>query len=164
MLVRLCKAALVATIAAIMALVALGNVADYGANWAFVEHVLAMDTVFPNSPLAWRAIPDPTLQTGAYLAIIAFEIAAAAVLVAASVRLFAASGDAARFAAARPLAVAGLTMVLVLYGAGFLAVGSEWFLMWQSATWNGAEAAARYFLVAGVVLLVLLAGGEETPA
>jgi len=55
-------------------------------------------------------------------------------------------------------------MVLVLYGFGFLAVGSEWFLMWQSATWNGAEAAARYFLVAGVVLLVLLAGGEDAAA
>jgi len=27
----------------------------------------------------------------------------------------------------------------------FLTVGGEWFLMWQSRTWNGQEAALRMF-------------------
>jgi predicted small integral membrane protein len=157
MIVRLCKAALVATVALLMALVAAGNVFDYGANWQFVRHVLAMDTIFPDSPLGWRAIESPGLQTAAYLLLIAWEIATAAVLVAAAARLLAAAPSAERFASGRPLAVAGLTMVLVLYGAAFLAIGGEWFLMWQSTTWNGQEAAFRFFAVAGIVLLVVLA-------
>ena len=39
---------------------------------------------------------------------------------------------------------------------GFMVVGGEWFLMWQSQTWNGQDAAFRMFLVEGIVLLVLL--------
>jgi predicted small integral membrane protein len=38
----------------------------------------------------------------------------------------------------------------------FLCVGAEWFLMWQSKSWNGQEAAFRMFAVEGVVLVVLL--------
>jgi len=32
-------------------------------------------------------------------------------------------------------------------------VGGEWFLMWQSQTWNGNDAAGRMFVVVGVTLL-----------
>jgi len=46
-------------------------------------------------------------------------------------------------------------MVMVLFGAGFVAVGGEWFAMWQSRDWNGLEAAARVFLLSGVVLVVV---------
>lgn len=80
MLPRLCKTALVATIALFFALVAFGNLADYGANWAFVRHVLAMDTIFPDSPLTRRAITDERLQTVAYWGIIAWQAVTAAVL------------------------------------------------------------------------------------
>jgi predicted small integral membrane protein len=51
MIIRLCKTALVATIAVFFVLVAFGNITDYGTNWAFVQHVLAMDTIFPGSTL-----------------------------------------------------------------------------------------------------------------
>jgi predicted small integral membrane protein len=37
----------------------------------------------------------------------------------------------------------------------FLSVGGEWFLMWQSKTWNGQEAAFRMFTVIGIVLLLV---------
>lgn len=46
-------------------------------------------------------------------------------------------------------------MLMVLFGAGFIAVGGEWFSMWQSKDWNGLEAATRVFLLSGVVLLVV---------
>lgn len=48
----------------------------------------------------------------------------------------------------------GLLMLMVLFGTGFIAVGGEWFSMWQSKDWNGLEAATRVFLLSGVVLLV----------
>jgi len=37
-------------------------------------------------------------------------------------------------------------------------VGGEWFLMWQSKTWTGSDAAARMFLLNAAVLIVLLVG------
>jgi predicted small integral membrane protein len=51
---------------------------------------------------------------------------------------------------------------MLLYGGGFIAVGGEWFLMWQSRSWGGSDAAARIFLLNAAVLIVLLAG--RTPA
>jgi len=44
-----------------------------------------------------------------------------------------------------------LTMWLI----AFLAIGGEWFMMWQSHTWNGQEAAFRNFAVVALVLLIL---------
>ena len=42
-------------------LVGVDNIIDYGTNYAFVQHVMSMDTVFPNSTLTWRAITSPAL-------------------------------------------------------------------------------------------------------
>ncbi len=156
MLIRLCKTALVATIALFFILVAIENVTDYGANWVFVKHVLAMDTVFPDNTLKWRAITDERIAAAAYWLIIGWEIATAAILAAASLRLLAASGDAKRFAQAKPLGVLGLTFGLLLYGLGFTTIGGEWFMMWQSTTWNSLDSSARFTLLNGLVLLVLL--------
>jgi len=43
-----------------------------------------------------------------------------------------------------------------MWSAAFLSVGGEWFLMWQSRTWNGQDAAFRMFVVLGIVLLYLV--------
>jgi predicted small integral membrane protein len=37
----------------------------------------------------------------------------------------------------------------------FISVGGEWFLMWQSKTWNGQDAAFRMFVVLGIILVYL---------
>src|SRR3546814_8277653 len=58
-------------------LVAFGNITDYGANLPFVQHVLAMDTIFPDSTIRYRAIHTPWLHHAAYLTIILLEIATA---------------------------------------------------------------------------------------
>src|SRR5438874_1700022 len=139
-MIRLVKAVLVAAVALFFTLVAFGNVTDYGSNWLFVEHVLSMDTTFPDSALHWRAITNPTLQGLAYWLIIAWEIATAIVLWAGAVRLLLAP-TAAMFATAKALAVLGLTMGFMLYAVGFIDVGGEWFAMWQSHIWN-AQATA----------------------
>jgi len=38
----------------------------------------------------------------------------------------------------------------------FLAIGGEWFLMWQSAKWNGQQPAFQNFVVVGLIYLILL--------
>lgn len=156
MLVRLCKTALVATVALFFLLVAFGNLTDYGSNWAFVQHVLAMDTIFPDSTLTWRAVTAPWAQALAYWLIIAWELATGLLLALASLRLLVGRREAARFNAARPLALAGLTLGILLYGLGFIVIGGEWFAMWQSPTWNGQDSAARFLILIGLVFLALL--------
>ncbi|MFB7634346.1 DUF2165 domain-containing protein [Streptomyces sp. NPDC056149] len=149
-------------VALYIALVAFGNITDFGTNQAYVRHVLAMDTTFKDPDLMWRAITSHSVQDAAYVGIIAWESVAALVLVAATAVgvLRRGSGD----AAARRLATTGLLMMMLLFGAGFWAIGGEWFAMWQSKAWNGVEAAVRNFLMTGVVLLVVQLSGKSAPA
>src|SRR5262245_12313486 len=118
-LVRLCKIALVASVAVFFSLVAYGNLADYDSNWQFVQHVLSMDTTFPNSNLHWRAITDPTIQTAAYWLIIGAEALAALLLWTGALRLLGALGS-ARFDRAKGVAIAGLSLGFLLYAIGFV--------------------------------------------
>jgi predicted small integral membrane protein len=59
------------------------------------------------------------------------------------------------FIQAKRVAVVALTLALLMWLVAFLTVGGEWFLMWQSKTWNGQDAAFRMFTVTGIVLLLL---------
>lgn len=159
--IRVVKTGLVAIPAAFFTLVALGNLIDYDSNWQFVRHVLMMDTIFPDSTLRWRAIDDVMLHTIAYWGIIAWEAATAVVLWIAVIRMgSAAAGRRATFAAAKPVAVAGLGMGFALYGFGFIVVGGEWFAMWQSETWNGQQNAFNMLTMIGLVLAIVLLPDE----
>jgi len=71
--IRASKVVLVAAIALFASLVTFGNLTDYNTNWAFVQHVLSMDTIYPFSTIKYRAITDPPLQHAAYAVIIAAE-------------------------------------------------------------------------------------------
>src|SRR4051795_7826387 len=71
---------LTASVALYMALVAFGNITDFGTNQQFVQHVLAMDTTFKDDDLMWRAVTSKELQNTAYVAIIVWETVAALVL------------------------------------------------------------------------------------
>ncbi|MFJ5995887.1 DUF2165 domain-containing protein [Streptomyces sp. NPDC092370] len=152
---------LTATIALYMTLVAFGNITDFGTNQQFVRHVLAMDTTFKDEDLMWRAITSTGLQDTAYVLIIVWETVAALVLIYGS-WLWARRDD----LRARRMSTYGLLMVMLLFGAGFIAIGGEWFSMWQSKSWNGLDAATRIFLFSGVVLIVnqLSAPRGQTPA
>ena len=146
---------LTATVALYMALVAFGNITDFGTNQEFVRHVLAMDTTFKDPDVMWRAVTSRPLQDTAYIAIIVWETAAALVLITAGVCWVRDARRGTGYARARRLSSIGLLMVLLLFGAGFIAVGGEWFSMWQSENWNGLEAATRNFLLAGLALIVV---------
>ncbi|MGW3119759.1 DUF2165 domain-containing protein [Streptomyces sp. NPDC001107] len=141
---------LTASVALYIALVAFGNITDFGTNQAFVQHVLAMDTTFKDDDLMWRAITSKGLQNTAYVAIIIWETLAALVLIYGTWLW-----TRRDYARARSISTYGLLMLLLLFGAGFIAIGGEWFSMWQSKTWNGLEAATRVIVFTGVALLVV---------
>lgn len=161
MVPRYAKTALVAAVAFLLTIVVYNNLFDYHSNEQFVRHVLAMDTTFEGNRGMGRAITTPWIQTAVYWTIIAWEAASAALCWLGAVKLAGAAGSsAAAFRAAKPTAIAGLTLSLLQWLVAFLAVGGEWFLMWQSPRWNGQDAALRMFAVIGIVL-VLLAGGDD---
>ena len=76
--IRAAKIAMVAAVALFATLVSLGNLTDYWSDFALVQHVLSMDTIFPNSEIGYRAIISPVLHHLAYALIIAAETLTAA--------------------------------------------------------------------------------------
>jgi len=162
MLTRFAKTALVAAIGLFLLIVVFNNLTDYGSNYGFVYHVLAMDTTFPGNAGMWRAIHSVPVYHAFYASIILWEAVACGLMFAGAWKLWQARGSsAAAFNRAKGLAVAGLTLNLLQWLVAFITVGGEWFLMWQSKSWNGQEAAARMFMIAGIILLFLNTRDEE---
>jgi predicted small integral membrane protein len=157
MITRAAKTVVVAGVAFYYSLVVFNNLTDFNSNLVFVRHTLSMDTTFPGNSGMWRAIHSPAIQAAFYLSIIAWEVLTAILLWWGSMRLMLALRQpAAAFNAAKSVPVAALTLSLMMWLIAFLAVGGEWFLMWQSAQWNGQSAAFRMFTVVGITLLLLL--------
>ena len=163
--IRLAKIGCVAAIAFYVALVAFNNVTDYGTNFAFVTHVLDMDEVPAASGLRWRAVTSPILHHAGYLLIIATEIIVAALCASGAVAMARnLTAKAQAFQSAKSLAVLGLALGFLLYEGGFIAMGGEWFGMWQSPDFNGVPSAFRILLTMLAVLIFVSLRDEEVPA
>lgn len=159
--VRVSKAVLTGSVALFMTLVVLNNLTDYGSNFEFVRHVLSMDTLFSGESLRWRALTHPVIHHVFYGTIILWEATTMVLCWMGAWRLWSARrGAPAEFGAAKGVAVAGLTLNLLLWMVAFVTVGGEWFAMWQSKTWNGQDAAFRMFTMVGLILLWVAAKEE----
>jgi predicted small integral membrane protein len=162
MITRAAKLLLLSGIALYYSLVVFNNLTDFGSNYQFVQHVLSMDTTFPGNHGLWRALTSSTAHLAFYLGIIAWEIATTILLWWGAVRLLRAlrlGADA--FNAAKRIPVLALTTAILMWLVAFLTVGGEWFLMWQSHTWNGQEEAFRMFAVVAIVMIVVLQPDAE---
>ncbi|GAA3101210.1 DUF2165 domain-containing protein [Streptomyces rectiviolaceus] len=155
---------LTGTVALYITLVAFGNITDFDTNQQFVRHVLAMDTTFKDDDLMWRAVGSTALQDTAYVGIIVWETLAALILLTATALWAGALRRPQGLRRARRAGTIGLLMVLVLFGAGFIGIGGEWFAMWQSEDWNGLDAATRVVTLAGIVLIVTHLPSAGAPA
>jgi predicted small integral membrane protein len=165
MMFRVTKLALLFGVALSYSFVVFSNLTDYDSNYQFVRHVLMMDSTFPRNHGMWRAINSPVVHTVFYLSIIAWEIATMVLCWWGGLRLAnSLRSDAKAFRNASNVAIAGLTLGLMMWLVAFLDVGGEWFLMWQSKSWNGQEAAFRMFAVLGIVLLVLVQPEVDDPS
>ena len=164
LVIRAAKIAAVAAIAVFATVVAFGNVTDYGTNLVFVQHVLAMDSIFPASTITYRAVTSPALQHAAYGLIIAAEAVTALLCWIGAVALLRSLRASARtFNAAKTCAVLGLTLGFLLWQVGFMTIGGEWFGMWQSQHWNGVPSAFRFVMVI-VAGLIFVAMRDDEPA
>ncbi|MDN2662393.1 DUF2165 domain-containing protein [Psychromonas sp. 14N.309.X.WAT.B.A12] len=145
---RVIKTLLVAGVALFAGLVSYNNIVDYGSNYAFVEHVLTMDTTFEGNQLKSRAIESTFLHNLFYWLIIASEgLVSLLCLLGAINMLKALTQDKTQFNQAKKLASIGLFVGIILWFTGFMTIGAEWFLMWQSPIWNGQEGAFRFIVI-----------------
>jgi predicted small integral membrane protein len=153
---RVVKMVMVASLAVFAFIVTFDNVTDYGANFAFVRHVLSMDTVFPDNPLTYRAITEPSLWQLAYASIILGEgLTCAAFAIAAAELARNLRSDAARFNRSKRFVFVGAGLGFLVWFFGFMIVAGEWFAMWQSKDWNGQEPAFRFYVtLLGVLIFV----------
>jgi predicted small integral membrane protein len=157
MVTRTSKLLLLAGIALFYTLVVFNNLTDFDSNYQFVRHVLSMDSTFPGNRGMWRALPSPAWHLAFYLGIIAWEILTTVLLWWGAANLLRALRQpAAGFNAAKRIPITALVTSLLMWLVAFLSIGAEWFLMWQSHSWNGQEAAFRSFAVVGIVLLIML--------
>lgn len=162
MIVRLSKALLVLMIALFALMVGIDNIIDYDSNFVAVQHVMSMDTTFPDSALRWRAVTHPALHHAGYALIIALELVTGILCFwGALLLLRARRASAACFNSSKHIAVAGLICGLLLWFFGFMIVGGEWFKMWHSQTWNVQQAAFRIAAFFGIVLIFLNQKDDE---
>ena len=165
MLLRLSKIALVAASAFFLWLVVFNNLTDYDSNFQFVRHVLSMDTTFPGNQGMWRSLAPPVFHHVFYASIILWEFAAAVMISIGAWKLWQVRGGPLPvWQQAKGVASAGLTLSMLQWSVAFISVGGEWFLMWQSGTWNGQQAAARVFMIMGLTLLFLNQSGDDLAA
>lgn len=155
MISRVGKTLLTATLGVFFLLVGIDNIIDYQTNFRFVQHVLQMDSIPPDAHIQWRAIYSTKVHHLAYWTIIVWELVAGWLCASGALRLFRARRHVEYFVARKTRASAGLWLGLLLWSLAFVTVGGEWFMMWESNTWNGELAALRMFTLNAFALLFL---------
>ncbi len=160
MYTRLSKTLMVLAFALYASLVAFGNLTDYNSNFSLVTHVLTMDTTFPDNQGMWRAIHSPFIHHTVFGFIIGIEIVIAGLCWLGGLRLYQNFKDPTSFNQAKGLAILGLTLGFILWFTGFMTIGGEWFLMWQSEAANGQQAAFRLVTIIGITLIYLTQADE----
>src|SRR5580704_12218773 len=152
MTLRTVKLAMVFAVALYYTLLVFNNITDFNSNYQFARHVLMMDSTFPGNHGMWRALNQPAWHLAFYIAIIAWEFVTMILCWWGGWRLVRAlHRTAVAFGHAKRISIIGLTLALLMWLVAFLTVGGEWFLIWQSKTWNGQEVAVHMFTVIGVV-------------
>jgi predicted small integral membrane protein len=161
---RIAKITMLACLSAFAFLVSFDNLADYGTNFEFVRHVLSMDTTFPGNALLYRRVTSPALWNAAYCLIIFGEGLTGLTLASAAIALLRQLRSGAdRFDRAKRFVSIGATCGFLVWFLGFMVVGGEWFQMWQSPSWNGQEAAFRFYLTILAVLIFVNQKDEDFP-
>ena len=155
-LLRLAKTILVSGIGLLGLLIVVNNITDYYTNYFFVVHVLKMDTVFPDSNVQYRSVNKSFIFHAGYIVIILMEfIMTFCCLKGGWQMIRQIKADAGKFHAAKNWAVAGIIVGILVWFIGFYVIAGEWFVMWQSPTWNGLAAAERMLSVLVLVLILL---------
>lgn len=151
---RIIKSIFAAAFSLYFALIAFNNISDYTSNLAFVKGVLTMEDVFSNPANQWRAVPWPWAVPVFYGMIIIWESAIAIILGRGALAMFRTGNqDLKKFNQAKELVSIGYLMSFIQWFVFFVAIAGEWFLMWQSETWNAQSTAFSLTMITLGLLL-----------
>jgi predicted small integral membrane protein len=157
------KTLMIGGVTLLCGLIVAANIYDPGTNLLFVQHVFSMDTIIPVSAMADHAISIPLVWRIGFWLIVAGEGLTTVLFALGAVELFRARNGAARdFHQAKRFVFAGAGCGFVVWFIGFLAVGGEWFAMWQSQVWDGQPAAFR-FIASILLVLIFVAQPDAEP-
>jgi predicted small integral membrane protein len=114
----------------------------------------------------YRSITNPVLWQIAYALIIAAEGVTGVLFLAGAIRFIQVrDAPGTVFNQAKTLVIAACTLAFLVWFFGFMVVAGEWFAMWQSQTWNGQEAAFRFYVaVLAVLIFVNQPDGDLGPS
>jgi predicted small integral membrane protein len=164
LIARLAKILISLSLAIFCLLVAFDNITDPRSNYAFVSHVMRMDTIFPDSKIMYRSVTDPLWWTICYSLIIATQIVCGGLFLAGAIRMWQArAAAAADFHRAKTYAIAGCLLAFLLWFFVFMVIAGEWFAMWQSKTYNAQQASFRFYVTVLAVLIFLNQRDDNLP-
>lgn len=147
------KILVIAVVAAFFSLIVFNNITDYETNHWCVQSVMGMEGVRASNVM-WRAIETPWIVTSVYIFIIITEIAIA-LLCWYSVILMLLNRN------GKIWGLLGLTMGFGLFMFGFVAIGGEWFYMWQHSTLAGLQQKAAVFSLVMLSCVLFVASKES---
>ena len=164
LITRYAKIVMVACLAIFCLLVVFNNLTDYGTNHLFVKRVLSMDTTFTGNPLQYRSVTHPGLTHLAYWLIILGEAIAGILFLAGAIRLWQVrAGPAAEFNGAKGLTIAAALVAFLVWFFLFMVIAGEWFVMWQSTSWNAQQTAFRLYVTVLAVLIFVNQADSDLP-
>ena len=174
--IRQLKVVLVWAIALLSTLEMYINLTYYDDSFGFLAHVLRWETVDRAQEGMWGPINalicNLTFYWFFYTYRFIFVVAAAAAVLSwwGGLRLFLARNDPARLHQTKGIAVAGLTLGIVMRISGFITYGAIWspaplwFGFWQIGPLSGLLAALVLTLIIGVTLPFLVRRDREKDA
>ena len=139
---RLIKIFFSCTVGLYISLVCFNNIFDYKSNYQFVSMVAKMDDTFSKQMNGWRSINNVFLHNVLFIIIITWELSIAILLFIGVFRMTRKlKSSAIEFNNAKKYTSYGLSLGVLLWFTVFIAIGGEWFLMWQSKNWNAQSTA-----------------------
>jgi predicted small integral membrane protein len=161
LLFRVAKVISIFSIGIMGLLIVIGNTTDFDTNYRFVEHVMKMDTIYPQSHIQYRSINNSLIFHLGYFFIIGLQVTMTFCCLKGSWQMARnLKNNAAAFYDSKNWAIAGLILGIIIWFVGFELIGGEWFGMWQSQSWNGLGSAER-ILTFLVLTLILLQGKDD---
>lgn len=158
---RLIQIIVAGLIALYLALLVFNNTIDYAANFSFMQQVAGMSDTYSTSN-HWRSVTQSWIIHLFYGIIIVLQ-GLGAMLSGKGCWAMWQQRWAPRpsFSRAKSSALYGMLCGLLIWLGIFVAVGGEWFLMWQSSKWNAQETAFHLTEIFLLCLLLLLKKDED---
>lgn len=160
-MLRIVKIMLIVSVATWALLGAMGNIKDWRGTTGAVSAVTSMST-FKGGAEDWRATTNPVVIFAGASFILISKIVAGLLCMSGAWRMWSArSSDAAAFAAAKTLAIAGCAYGVFMLFAGWVVIAETWYELWRSNV-LGEAALGTAFRYGGMIALIgLLVGARD---